>query len=117
MIYNLSKLSVSYVKAFKNYVKETNLSDWSNPQQYNLFSYAMCRLYFLESSVYSKGTSKYGRSCEKYLRELKHTPKHRDKISFGDRVSLLSLSQAYFVSEYLMEGMKEVKVDGNQESL
>lgn len=117
MIYDLKKLSVAYVRGFKNYIKEADLTDWSNEQQYNLFSYALCRLYFLESAYYSKGTSRYGRSCEKYLRELKHTPKHKDKISFADRVSLLSLSQAYFVSEFIAKGMREVVVNGSQESL
>lgn len=113
MVYNLKRLSTTYVRGFREYVKIKELNGWSNEQQYNLLSYAICKLYGLESSAYSKGTSKYGRSCAKYLSSLKSTPKHIDKIPFAERVELVCMVQAYFVSLFLAKGKKEVVADGN----
>lgn len=117
MVYNLKRLSVSYVRGFREYIKVKELSDWTPEQQYNLFSYSLSKLYGLESAAYSRGTSTYGRSCKKYLADIKSTPKHIDKIPFAERLQLVSMSQAYFVSMFLMKGKKEVVSDGNQESL
>ena len=117
MVYNLKRLSANYVRGFREFVKLKELSDWTPEQQYNLFSYSLSKLYGLESAAYSKGTSTYGRSCKKYLSELKSTPKHIDKIPFAEKIQLLSMAQAYFVSVFLMKGKKEVVVDGNQKSL
>lgn len=117
MVYNLKKLSVTYVRGFREFVKIKEVSDWTPEQQYNLFSYSLSKLYGLESAAYARGTSKYGRSCVKYLSVLKSTPKHIDKISFAEKVQLLSLSQAYFVTTFLMKGKKEVVMDGDQKPL
>lgn len=113
MVYNLKRLSTTYVKGFREYLKTKELSGWSNEQQYNLLSYSICKLYNLESAAYARGTSKYGRSCVKYLASLRSTPKHIDKIPFAERVELVCMVQAYFVSIFLAKGKKEVVVDGD----
>lgn len=117
MVFNLKKLSVTYVKGFKEYIKEKGLESWTPEQQYNLFSYAISKLFGLDSSAYARGTSTYGRSCVKYMLELKNTPKKPETVDFADKVQVLSLSQAYFVTTFLMRGKKEVVQDGNQTSL
>lgn len=113
MMYNVNRVSVAYVKAFQRFLEENKLDDWSNEQKYNLLSYSLSRLYGLESAVYTVGISEYGEDCICFLGALKRTPKHRDKITFGDRVSIVSLSQAYFVADFLIKGMKRGVTNGN----
>lgn len=118
MVYNLKRLSVTYVRGFREFIKVKELTDWSNEQQYNLLSYAICKLYGLESAAYAKGTARYGISCKNYLSSLKSTPKHIDKIPFAERVELVCMVQAYFVSTFLAKGKKkEVVLDGSKDAL
>ena len=117
MVYNLKRLSITYVRGFKGFIKEKGLSDWPNERQYNLISYAICKMYGLEAGAYAGGTSTYGRSCTKYMSVLKSTPKHKDKISFAEKVELLCMVQAYFVSTFIGKSVKEVVSDGDQDAL
>lgn len=114
MVYNLKRLSFRYIRGFNEFLRLHNLSDWTPEQRYNLLSYAVSRLYGLESSVYSRGTANYGRSCQKYLSLLERTPKRIDKIPFSEKVQLLSMVQAYYVSTIVVAGkQREVVLDGD----
>ena len=115
MVYNLKKLSATYVKGFKKYASERGIDKWSQEDLYNLFAYSLNRLYGLEASSYGKGISRYGKSCTKYLGEMKCTPNHPDKVSFSDKVSLISMAQSYYAANLLLKG--KVEVEDDQESL
>lgn len=113
MVYNLKRLSLTYTRGFQRYLKEHGIDDWTPEQRYNLLSYSLSKVYGLETAIYAKGTSVYGRSCTKFLSELKGTPKRIDKISFAQKVEVLSMVQGLYVTAIVLSSKKKLEVVGD----
>jgi hypothetical protein len=117
MVYNLKRLSLTYIKGFKEFIKLNNLESLSVETRYNILSYSICKLYGLDPKPYAKGTSHFGRSCIAYLSKLKRTPKHFKAIPTTEKIALLGFVQAYFVTGNIRIRVVEVEDNGYQKSL
>ena len=121
MVYNVKKVSLSYVKRFSNYVKERKLGT-DLEGLYDLFAYSLKvinRFPARESNYYIE---KYGGDCINYLMKTKSVPKKPEKLGTSDRVGIITLSLSYFVAVGVSSGINNINkgdelTDGFKESL
>ena len=92
--YNIFIISRLYLKRYYNFlIKETKIRKSSDA--YTLFIYSVKKLYGLESVEYCRAIDKYGDGCVKYLEATPDTPQNRKKLSFEDRVRIVSVCEGY----------------------
>lgn len=92
--YNLFIVARLYLKGYYQFlIKNTNIRKSSDA--YTLFMYSVKRLYELESVEYNDSVDKYGEECVKYLDKIPETPKNKKKVSFEDRVRIVSICEGY----------------------
>lgn len=92
--YNIFIVSRLYLKDYYRFIlNETNISKSSDA--FSLFMYSMKKLYGLDSIEYCDAIDKYGDKCIEHLKKTEGTPKVRSKISFEDRVRIVSVCEGY----------------------
>lgn len=92
--YNIFIVSRLYLKNYYKFlITETNII--KSDDAFSLFMYSMKKMYGLEAIEYSSYIDKYGDSCIEYLKNLPDTPKNKMRISYEDRVRIVSLCEGY----------------------
>ena len=92
--YNIFIVSRLYLRDYYDFIlKETNITKSSDA--YSLFMYSVKKLYSLDCVEYCDVIDRYGDACVDRLKNTKGTPKVRSKISFEDRVRIVSVCEGY----------------------
>ena len=100
MVYNIRSLAKRYAQGQLDFLRRKRLTSWSGEDAYTLFAYALDRIYDLDSVNYNAKVAKHGDACVEYLKGLKRTPKHINRVLIEDRVAVVSMAKAYFVLLY-----------------
>lgn len=110
--YNLFIISRLYLKSYYEFlIKDTNITKSS--EAYLLFMYSVKKMYGLETVEFCDAISKYGEKCVKHLEATPNTPKNKKRVSFEDRVRVVSVCEGYaqatqmLTRKYIMNGRVE----------
>lgn len=104
MRYDLKRVAGNYVRGFNAFIEKYKLTDVSNSDLYDLFSYSIKSIYGLASSENNYYIDMYSDDCISYLLKLKGVPKKLGNISINVRLDVVLMCQNYYVAlGYLCE--------------
>lgn len=92
--YNLFIISRLYLKNYYKFIID-NTNIVKSSDAYLLFMYSVKKMYGLESIEFCDAISKYGEECIKYLEATPDTPKNKKRISFEDKIRVVSVCEGY----------------------
>lgn len=98
MVYNLKKVTSTYVKGFYNYLDDRKLLNENMEDLFDLFSYSIKNIYGLPSSERNYFIDTYSEDCIEYLRKLRGVPKKVSKLDTNTRLSIVTMCKSYFVA-------------------
>ncbi len=107
MVYNLRNVAKNYVTTYFDFIKNKRTSRWTDEETFVLFSYGLKRLLGLDSADFNHRVTVYGTNWLHKLKKVKGCPKHIERVSFADKVSILNLSKAYLVIMLKQENLED----------
>ena len=99
--YNIFIISRLYLKRYYKFlVNETTVRKSDDAQK--LFLYSMKKIYGLDTTEFGDVISKYSDKCIEYLKDTPNTPKDKSRVSFEDRVRIVSVCEGYIYASGLL---------------
>lgn len=102
VIYNIKKVSTSYVRGFYDFINKKGFVIGDNLEGLlGLLSYSLKKIYDLPSIDGNYYTCYHGEECVDYLKNIRGVPKNPKSVKMSDRFDIYNMSRSYFLAVYL----------------